>query len=89
MYLKLFADYFRSSVRTRALSKLGSPELSSPVPKTAKTAPPTATAKRKRNESDSSNHSVEEMRKRPRKGSGKGKKLVIHFVYEILYFTGN
>ncbi|CAG9762264.1 unnamed protein product [Ceutorhynchus assimilis] len=60
----------RSSVRTRALSKLGSPELSSPVPKTAKTAPlPNATAKRKRNESDSSNQSVDDTRKRPRKGS--------------------
>ncbi|KAF7284505.1 uncharacterized protein LOC143196148 [Rhynchophorus ferrugineus] len=60
----------RSSVRTRALSKLGSPELSSPVPKTTKMVPANAVAaKRKRNESDSSNHSVEETRKRPRKGS--------------------
>ncbi|XP_066139047.1 serine-rich adhesin for platelets-like isoform X1 [Euwallacea fornicatus] len=58
----------RSSVRTRALSKLNSPELNStPAVKPAKTAVPTA--KRKRNESDSSNHSVEEIRKRPRKGS--------------------
>ncbi|XP_060536751.1 uncharacterized protein LOC132708423 isoform X1 [Cylas formicarius] len=56
----------RSSVRTRALSKLGSPELCSPVPKSIKL--PSA-GKRKRNESDSSNHSVEENRKRPRKGS--------------------
>ncbi|XP_050315925.1 uncharacterized protein LOC126750368 isoform X2 [Anthonomus grandis grandis] len=58
----------RSSVRTRAHTKLNSPELSSPVPKNAKTAPATTTAKRKRNESDSSNHSLED-RKRPRKGS--------------------
>lgn len=64
----------RSSVRTRALSKLGSPELSSPVPnksgsnKTAQVNTISA-AKRKRNESDSSNHSLEETRKRPRKGS--------------------
>ncbi|KAJ8944940.1 hypothetical protein NQ318_013088 [Aromia moschata] len=56
----------RSSVRTRALSKLGSPELSSPVAKTARAAP---LAKRKRNESDSSNQSLEEARKKPRKAS--------------------
>uniref|UniRef100_A0AAR5Q7R3 Nuclear receptor coactivator 6 TRADD-N domain-containing protein n=1 Tax=Dendroctonus ponderosae TaxID=77166 RepID=A0AAR5Q7R3_DENPD len=60
---------FRSSVRTRALSKLNSPEISSPAPKIGKVAPPSTTAKRKRNESDSSNHSLEELRKRPRKGS--------------------
>ncbi|XP_048520463.1 uncharacterized protein LOC125503755 isoform X2 [Dendroctonus ponderosae] len=59
----------RSSVRTRALSKLNSPEISSPAPKIGKVAPPSTTAKRKRNESDSSNHSLEELRKRPRKGS--------------------
>lgn len=54
----------RSSVRTRALSKLGSPELSSPVTKNTRTMAPT---KRKRNESDSSNHSLEEAKKKPRK----------------------
>ncbi|XP_072385877.1 uncharacterized protein [Diabrotica undecimpunctata] len=56
----------RSSVRTRALSKLNSPELNSPVTKnsTLRTIP---TTKRKRNESDSSNHSVEETKKKSRK----------------------
>ncbi|KAJ8931271.1 hypothetical protein NQ314_015837 [Rhamnusium bicolor] len=56
----------RSSVRTRALSKLGSPELSSPMSKNTRTMP---TTKRKRNASDSSNHSLEEARKKPRKVS--------------------
>lgn len=54
----------RSSVRTRALSKLNSPELGSPATKNARAAAP---AKRKRNESDSSNHSLEEGKKKPRK----------------------
>ncbi|KAG5872966.1 hypothetical protein JTB14_027645 [Gonioctena quinquepunctata] len=56
----------RLSVRTRALSKLGSPELSSPVTKNTRTVP---TIKRKRNESDSSNHSLDETRKKVRKPS--------------------
>lgn len=54
----------RSSMRTRALSKLGSPELSSPVPKNTRSVP---LMKRKRNESDSSNHSVDETKKKPKK----------------------
>ncbi|CAG9813354.1 unnamed protein product [Phaedon cochleariae] len=69
----------RSSVRTRALSKMNSPELSSPVPTTkggnltvgalgSRTAP--SAGKRKRNASDSSNHSVDEARKKARKVGG-------------------
>lgn len=56
----------RLSVRTRALSKLESPELISPVPKNNRTVPP---AKRKRNESDSSTHSLEENTKKLKKKS--------------------
>nr|XP_023022070.1 uncharacterized protein LOC111510398 [Leptinotarsa decemlineata]XP_023022071.1 uncharacterized protein LOC111510398 [Leptinotarsa decemlineata] len=54
----------RLSVRTRALNKLGSPELSSPVAKNTRAVP---APKRKRNESDSSNHSLDETRKKVRK----------------------
>lgn len=56
----------RSSVRTRALSKLNSPELNSPVSKnpTSRIVPST---KRKRNESDSSNQSLEDIKKKSRK----------------------
>ncbi|XP_057663377.1 mucin-17-like isoform X1 [Diorhabda carinulata] len=56
----------RSSVRTRALSKLNSPELNSPVSKntTSRIVPNT---KRKRNESDSSNQSLEDIKKKSRK----------------------
>lgn len=54
----------RLSVRTRALSKLESPELISPVPKNSRNI---LSAKRKRNESDSSNHSVEDQVKKSKK----------------------
>lgn len=56
----------RLSVRTRALSKMESPELSSPVPKNSRNPVP---AKRKRNESDSSTQSVEENVKKSKKKS--------------------
>lgn len=54
----------RLSVRTRALSKLESPELVSTVPKNNRTIPST---KRKRNESDSSNQSTEDNVKKSKK----------------------
>ncbi|CAH0551160.1 unnamed protein product [Brassicogethes aeneus] len=56
----------RSSVRTRALSKMSSPELGSPVPKHTRTPP---SAKRKRNESDSSTHSIDDVKNRKKKYS--------------------
>lgn len=54
----------RLSVRTRALSKLESPELVSTVPKNSRNVLPT---KRKRNESDSSNQSTEDNVKKSKK----------------------
>ncbi|KAJ3648653.1 hypothetical protein Zmor_020441 [Zophobas morio] len=76
----------RSSVRTRALSKLSSPELSSPVsapppaaPKVVRAVvtPPVTAAKRKRHESDSSNNSVDDARaKKTRKCSENAAELI-------------
>ncbi|XP_022904603.2 putative mediator of RNA polymerase II transcription subunit 26 isoform X1 [Onthophagus taurus] len=65
------------SVRTRASSKMNSPELSSPVltNKQNTRAPPTT--KRKRQESDSSNNSIEESRtKKQRKCSENTNELI-------------
>lgn len=86
----------RSSVRTRALSKLNSPELNSPVTKNPSSrACSTGSTKRKRNESDSSNQSLDETKKKSRRvaaaneASQTADSLVIkqHFLILIQYTT--
>ncbi|KAF5275211.1 hypothetical protein FQR65_LT04244 [Abscondita terminalis] len=62
------------SLRTRASSKLSSPELNSPIPSKQ---PRMNVAKRNRHESDSSNNSVEDSRnKKPRKCSENATELI-------------